>query len=502
MSKYLIWILTPFILFSQSILADTHYVATTGMDNSDCTSKSTPCLSIGYGISQMSGGDTLEIADGTYSGVANDIGSPNIPSSVIPSGTSANYTIIKAENIDSATSHVTTTSLFNITGGPSGTKLQYVEVHGLKVKSTIGKSINGDYIKVFKTGFEGGPSTNNTVTLAVGFSTNILLEDIWSYGKGGRYNLLLYNAQNIVVRRAVIRHDGGWACDGSNPEAGITVYNSRYVELQNVIVLDGISDLNTAGGACQGHFGFYNVSNASGGTQHENTRTVGSIAFNNAVGSGIAWDDFNPIPNALLENSAIYNSGTGISSNGTYKDVTIKNVTIVATPFRGIAKFGNNNTYNISNTLIYQSGLGAIKSVPTSDIAGGVLCFANNGENGVCNVTNTDPASSGLSYITRIEVGSYLATAGIAGAQIGANIVSKTGASGTLYNETNFNTEQDALWPWPNETRIASDMCAVRSTGMCSTSLTDYIWGALGTTTPANLQPMAKPTGLSIIKNP
>ena len=42
----------------------THYVSKTGADTGTCTS--TPCLTIGYAVSQASAGDTISVAAGTY----------------------------------------------------------------------------------------------------------------------------------------------------------------------------------------------------------------------------------------------------------------------------------------------------------------------------------------------------------------------------------------------------------------------------------------------------
>src|SRR4051794_9264558 len=43
------------------------YVATTGSDTlNDCTNVGTPCLTIGYAVSQAADGDTINVAPGTY----------------------------------------------------------------------------------------------------------------------------------------------------------------------------------------------------------------------------------------------------------------------------------------------------------------------------------------------------------------------------------------------------------------------------------------------------
>jgi len=505
------WLFYLLTLFSQAVMADTHYVATNGDDSGDCTSEITPCLTLNYGISQMNGGDILEIGDGVYSGDANNLDK----NSNIPPGTDEQYTVIKAANVDDKVSHVTITSAFNfaVYSSEAAKEIHHVEFDGLKIQSTNPKNLSGHHLKVFRTGFEGSRSSGGFSTFSLGHnnlstaSNNILLEDIWSYGIGGRYNVMVYNSENVIVRRAFIRHDGGWPCDGSNPESGMVIYNSRNVELQNIVVVDGITNGKELAALiepvkkCQGFTAYYNVSNSSGVVIHENTRNVGSIALNNNTSNGFAWDDSKGVKNALLENSFVYNSstnGAGVNINGNNKDVTITNVTIGESGARGIAKYGNGNVAKITNTIVFNSTTEALKNVSGID---SLLCYGNQNSTG-CNIKDTDPLASGLVYLPRIETASYLLTAGSGGTTIGARVINKTGVDGTLYGETGFNTEQGALWPWPNEDRIAADMCPVRTSGFCATNITDYVWSALGTATPVDLKPMAIPQSLKIQKKP
>jgi len=484
------------IAFGQSVNADTHYVSTTGSNSGSCTNPGAPCATLQYALGQMAGGDTLEIGAGTYSGSSNNLNTDS-NSGLIPNGSVGNFTTIKAA-VD-GTVDINAQLSLNINSS-------YISFEGLKFSysaSNFTKNISGNHVKVLRTAFVNGAQGNNQ-TLSLGKHDNqntshILLEDVWAYGTGGRYNILVYNSSNIVVRRAVIRHDAGWSCDGSNPESGITIYNSRNVELQNVLVVDSISDVL---GACQGISAFYNVSNSSGGTQHENTRIVGSMAINNNVDTGMAWDDYNAIPNAVVENSVIYNSGNGITTNGnTRKDVTLNNVTVVANG-TGISRYGDSDTIAINRSLFYNNGTALASSLDYNTTISDLYCYGNSGGQGNCNVTNVNPATNGLLHLPRIEDASTLKTAGTGGTQIGAQILNKIGVDGTFYGEANFNTEQGALWNWPNEDRIATDLCAVRASALCSAaSLTDYVWSILGNATPANLAPMPKPTGVTVTKN-
>ena len=49
------------------------YVATTGADNNDCLSPGTPCATINGALAKASSGDTVDVAEGTYMGSANEV---------------------------------------------------------------------------------------------------------------------------------------------------------------------------------------------------------------------------------------------------------------------------------------------------------------------------------------------------------------------------------------------------------------------------------------------
>ncbi len=57
-----------FLLPSPPVLGatDTRYVTTTGTDSGSCISLSSPCLTIGYAISQANPGDTIDVGPGTF----------------------------------------------------------------------------------------------------------------------------------------------------------------------------------------------------------------------------------------------------------------------------------------------------------------------------------------------------------------------------------------------------------------------------------------------------
>ena len=98
------------------------------------------------------------------------------------------------------------------------------------------------------------------------------------------------------------------------------------------------------------------------------------------------------------------------------------------------------------------------------------------------------PFTTGLKYLTRIEAGSPLKTAGSGGGQIGAQIVNRIGVSGSMHGDVGWNVDTGApLWPYPNEARIKKEMCtdAGITRGFCAdTSITNYIMNYLGNGNP------------------
>src|SRR3989344_635013 len=94
--------------------------------------------------------------------------------------------------------------------------------------------------------------------------------------------------------------------------------------------------------------------------------------------------------------------------------------------------------------------------------------------------------------MTRIESGSPYKGAGESGADIGANIINRYGVDGTKVGDPGVETlTTNALWPWPYENQIKSDICTATglTTGWCGTTktLTAYTWEYLGNTCPTSI---------------
>ena len=431
-------------------------------------SADSPKKTIAAGLELLSddGGDTLIIKPGTYAENITDIAN----------GKPGAYNIIKAE----------TDGTVIIKGGmdlPYST--QYIQFEGLKWDSHQGKHITGHHIKLLRCALKGGPVTNNNVNLGIGTNDHtpgahhILIEDSWVYGEGGRYNILIYNSDSIVLRRVVIRHDGGWAGNGYDPEAGVSIYNSSNVDVQNAIVLD--SDLKYQYWTSA----FYNVKNDSSATPHSNTRIAGSIVLNAPHGGAYGYDDGGAMKDARLENSIAWNSGAGIFMNGDNKNVTAKNITLGHIASTGVAIWGGKkNSIDISQSIFYK-----IKYVIKQN-AGNIRqnnnsCFPLDLKNCIGASALRDPLSNGLRYLPTVLPNSFL-NDGKTGV-IGASIINRIGKDGSLYGEPGFaDTTTTSIWPWPNEQRIKADLCSATDRGLCHSpaSLTLYIWNYLGNNLP------------------
>ena len=454
-----------------------YYVNGSAADDSGTGSSSSPKKYIQSAIALMSanGNDAVVIAAGTYEHALDSI-------STVRNGQDGAYNVIKAA-VD-GTVVVRNLALPN--------SAAYVRFEGLKWDSATVKSIRGHHLKFMRCAFSGGPANGNTSTLSIGTNDadpgahHILLEDVWAYGLGGRYNIIVFNSDKVVLRRVVVRHDGGWGGNGSDPEAGITVYNSTDTRVENAIVFDSTATYTQYWEAA-----FYHVKNASTTRAHAGTQIVGSMALNN-LGGGFAYDDLGPIE-ATLTDSVAWGNGSGITLNDKGSgspghSVRASGVTIGATTGHGVAMYGGGpNTLDLRNSIVANVG-GDLFRISNGSLAQ-VFNNCYSPTSSAC-AQALNPSTNGLLYLPRIETGSTLASAGEGGARIGAHLVNRVGVSGTLFGDTGFSdVTATSLWPWPNEARIRADMCipALPVRGWCagSASLTSYIWNYLGNGVPS-----------------
>jgi hypothetical protein len=441
------------------------YVDATAANDSGTGTSASPKKYIPSGIALLpsAGGGRVVVRPGTYGGTANDI-------TTLKAGVATAWNVIKAETDGT----VTITSELQI---PPGTF--YTRFEGLRWSSHDQKSIAGRYLKFFRTAFEGGPTSGNSVSVAIGTNDAtpgaefVLLEDCWVYGLGGRYKVLIYNAQNIVLRRVVGRHDGGWSYDQQNPQGVFSVYESRNVRLQNCLSVDPAADL-------EGYEAdYYGPANSTTSTPYDNDRWQGCMSFD-GPNNAFAIEGPKTVTNCSVEDFVSYNTAQGIAHNGSgTKTVTYDRITKIGGAY-GFARWAGEGAMTVTNSILEDSGT----SFQAGASNGG---FNNTFGSSSGGAITSDPKANGLLFPLRIEVGGALKTAGSGGGQVGAEITKRIGTSGALFGEPGFEsvTTED-LWPWPNEGRLQSDMAAVSARGFCAPGerLTSYLFERLGHTSP------------------
>jgi len=460
--------------------ANTYYVAPTGSNFNSCATARnalTPKQTIQSGLGCLAPGGTLIIRDGTYSGSANALRR-------LPNGSPGKYITVKAENEGKVI----------ITAGLEMDHTNaYLIFQGLRFQDSEGRIILGNHLKFFRNEFKGGCPSGNCANTAVGTNdfndtADILFEDNWWHGAGGRYNLLVYNANRVVVRRGVIRHDGGWTDTKGDPEAGLNFYNSTTCSARNVIILDSNLTYHTWQSA------FYSVHMSDSPNANTDNSWLGIIALNNASpksdGAGLRFDGNASQSNHVVKDAVLWDAFSGMNvSYHSSVGVTASGLTIGQTK-RGNIGVGiqgrSRGDKAFANVIIANMNDADLSGVSATFF----YTFNNGSTSSGAGRSTSSPfgARAGLLYLPRIEATGALKTAGLGGSQIGAQIVNRIGAAGTLRGETGWDGDTGVpLWPFPNEARIMKEMCtdARITRGFCSdSSLTHYIMNYLGNGSP------------------
>lgn len=486
--------------------ADTHYVRKTGSDSGDCIS--TACLSVNYGISKMSSGDTLVIGDGTYTEVIPIYGVP------IPSGYAGSpdvYTTVQAENNQAVTINGTLT-----VGGA------YIKVDGIKINASgAGFAVSAygaNHIKFIRCSAYGTVNTGNVSVFDATNSSYILFEECWAWGTG-RYKFLAYQSDHVIFRRCVSRHDYHTG-DFSNQCANFTTYDATDFLIQNSIGINsGLA--NRSNGQLYGSVWSENNANVV-----NSGKIVGNI-FLNIRGLG-AINDYKHVGAAerVIEDNVVWNSEGGIFvgiQDGTAATSLINRTTVgdIIGPqddtsfVWGVGVMAGDYWSHypagqavINNSIIDNSERYGISEWLTSDyndVNGSGLANWGGRWQSPLQGTNdiaVDPKINGLKYLPRIEDPSILKTAGIGGGQMGAQIINKRGTDGALWGEAGYDTlTTDSLWPFPNEDLIKSDFASYSGPGPAGArgfatgtsiddspqTLTKYIWEYLGNQIPGEI---------------
>jgi len=395
-----------------------------------------PGESISAAVAQLQPGGTVVIKAGTYSAFS------------LKACTADKWCTIKAE----------TDGTVNVTGFSVGAGNWYTRLEGLKFSGSNTKTITGSYLKVMRSAFQGGPSSGNAVSVQIGSNdttpgaSNILFEDVWVYGAGGRYKVLVYNSEKVVLRRVVVRHDGGWTYDSRNPQGGFSLYDSKDIACQDCLFVDPASGLNGF------EAGIYLVSNGTTSIKQSNVSVNGGIVIGSPA-NGLAAEGNGSAATYALSNVVIHGSGGGVATNNSGHIVTLTGA-YVNTKGTAYARWASSGSLTVRNCINNASG------------------SASSGAS-MTNCATNPTSAQGLKYPVRVEAGSTLASSGI-----GPDVTKRIGVSGTMFGEPGYDSVlAESLWPYPNESRIKTDFDSVRA-AFGGKSLTDYVWEQLGTASP------------------
>lgn len=493
-------------LWAQGSLAQaaTIWVNPSGSATLPYDTKAKGLTTISAGVTNMSGGDTLIIADGTYTGSNNIIVNP-------PNGSAGAYTIFKTETDFGVT-------IQNITVGNAGTEpvslsnKSYIHIEGFLFKEISGTDAlnsNGaiyvsgsNHIKLRKIGIKNGvmKGTRYGSPITIAGGSYHLLEDVFIVGTW-RYGIQIFQSDYNVLRRVVARFD---YANTREPKASIANYGGYTGDsphgnaiMQNSIVLDD----NTGSAEFTG--GFTNP--------HEviNVKRYGSISLNQPSFG------FHSSEDGLSSGNDCYNCIDWASGGAMYRNLAPGGTGLVSfSTFgysSGVNDWGSGGTTTVQDSVFYNN-------------------FSGNNNINVSTRNNYWPASQaqGTNYTTLATPFVYITRSPIPGK--GATVEKKYGVDGTLYGEPGYDQLTSVnLWPFPYENQIKMLFCEPNNPpsgstpsannttrGFCSTgtrldganpiTLTSYIWEYLGNACPVGICtgsapdtiPPSAPTGLNV----
>ena len=446
-------------------------------------------------MAASSGGDTIIIRDGTYTGSTNVIDSSHMP----PAGSSGAYTIIQAEHDGLAIfDGENARTMFDVQSDGS----KYWRFEGIVwTRGGSGSTVYlkyADYVKFLRCGADCYIAGAYPWSLRE--NSYVLVEGCYGFGMG-RYQFICYICDHIIFRQCVGRPDdidAGNAPEG-DPASGMSIYTSTYVKVQNCIIIDG--DQTGAWDNINVHAGAFSIATTSGNT--ENVDFDQCIGLNFKLG-GLLVAQNSPTSNINFNNMALWDCDDSATFGiGLRNPASVSHCTYGAADMLNHYCDGDSST--IKNSIFYANNAenALFYDVETQDYNNFYGNSNTTGTSGAHNQTYS-PLSNGLLYLPRIEAASNLKTAGESGGQIGAQCMTLIGTSGTLWGETGYATDTEvSMWPFPNEDLIKTKMAAYShggvsgARGFCASgkqlngtddiTLTSYIWEYLGNEMPSDI---------------
>lgn len=317
------------------------YVATNGADSGDCTTN--PCKTLDYAGQQLQSGEVLVIKDGSYA--------DSIDEKTFPKGSASAFTIVRAEH-DAET---TITGNFDLYENDD----LFLQFEGLRFEGAGQKGVAGGNVRFYRVAFIGGPATGNSVSFGIGTNDfqpgawDVLCEDCIFRGPGGRYAAMVYRGQNVTLRRAVARKDGGWGIGSSSatdfePEGVIMFYETKDSKCEQCVALDSLklshSSAEALGALIQN----------SHTNQHTNVVFSECFAVANSY-SGIAFEGNGSVGNASVTDSySVQNSANGITSN-VDGSITLTAIASLDNDNTGVASYGGASV-TLTNSKVSGNG--------------------------------------------------------------------------------------------------------------------------------------------------
>jgi hypothetical protein len=470
----------------------------------------------------MSGGDTLTISDGTYTGSTNVINASHLPPAGPGTGTGdARFTVIKAANPGMVIIGNNSADVFDVSNNEAGN----VTTKWLKFEGMIFK---GNYVGFWLISGTSWPAgavpTNNRLhwylkgcgfnetngswqgTIEVDYAGDILFEDCFTWGRA-RYGACIMASDYVIMRRHLDRRDAVQANASACPSASYMNYASHYVEWQNIITMDvdGLGWDGIAGGYGNIYIRNSNLSRTSDHTSLKGAMVINDTVPSTSCGGGVPiaglFAQQDPT-NTTIYNMLMWKTDAGIHMyNG--PSATVSHVTIgprysATTPndYWGYA-IGAGSGVNVSNSNCYNTSLSLTTMSGSSTYNNDYSC---GGSFSGSNITTTNTA---YQYTFKPEA---TFPDGNDSQKKGAKILYKYGVDGTFYSETGYADAQtevaaNKLWPWGRaytgdnswEKRIWALMRAdsnpsteTRGFAGASQSITNWIATGAGSLTPTH----------------